>query len=139
MKNKVKEDLKPEAERRKLTDCAQTPTWLLALCEQPDETPVPYDPGPGGGIYAIGELARMHLPDLASLFAGSTGGRTLSFLKKDSLEKAIQLISQEVHRQYILTFEPRTSEAGAFHAIRVSVKNRPDLRVTTRSGYWAIQ
>jgi VWFA-related protein len=137
VKNKVKEDLKPIAERRKYTDCKPpTPTWQ---CDRPDETPVPYEPGPGGGIYAIGELARLRLPDLSAVFADATGGRTLSFVKKDALENAIQLISQEVHRQYILTFEPKTTEAGAFHRIRVTVKNRPALRVTTRLGYWAIQ
>jgi len=137
VKNKVAEDLKPIAERAKYSDChPPTPTWA---CARPDETPVPYDPGPGNPIYAIGELARLAQPDLSSLFTETTGGRTLSFLKKDALEKAIQLVSQEVHRQYILTFEPQASEAGAFHAIQVTVKNNPKLHVTTRSGYWAVQ
>ena len=137
VKNKVAEDLKPIAERVKYSDChPPTPTWA---CARPDETPVDYDPGPGNPIYAIGELARLAQPDLSSLFTDTTGGRTLSFLKKDALEKAVQLISQEVHRQYILTFEPRESEAGAFHPIQVTVKNNPKLHVTTRSGYWAVQ
>jgi VWFA-related protein len=141
VKNKVAEDLKPIAERRKYTDCKPpTPTWQ---CDRPDETPVPYEPGPGGGLYAIGELARLRLPDLAGMFADSTGGRTLSFVKQSALENAIQLISQEVHRQYIVTFEPKktntASEAGTFHSIHVTVKNRPGLHVTTRLGYWAIQ
>ncbi len=136
-KNKVAEDLKPIAERVKYTDCKPTtPTWA---CERPDETPVPYEPGPGGGLYAIGELARLHLPDLSNLFTETTGGRALSFLKKDALEQAVQLISTEVHRQYILTFEPKAVEPGIFHTIRVAVKNRPNLQVTTRSGYWAVQ
>lgn len=137
VKNKVAEDLKPEAERVKYTDCpSTTPT---ALCARPDETPVPYDPGPGSPIYAIGELARLHLPDLSGLFAESTGGRTFSFLKKDALEQAVVLVSREVHRQYILTFEPRAAEAGSFHALRVTVKGRPEFRVTTRAGYWTVQ
>jgi len=137
VKNKVAEDLKPIAERAKYSDChPPTPTWA---CARPDETPVDYDPGPGSPIYAIGELARLAQPDLSSLFTETTGGRTLSFLRKDALEKAVQLISQEVHRQYILTFEPHASEAGAFHAIQVTVKNNPKLHVTTRSGYWAVQ
>jgi VWFA-related protein len=139
VKNKVAEDLKPIAERAKYTDCVQMPTSLLALCRRPDETPVPYEPGPGSPIYAIGELARLAQPDLASLFAETTGGRTLSFLKKDALEKSVQLISQEVHRQYILTFEPKASEPGSFHAIRVAVKNNPKLQVTARAAYWAVQ
>jgi VWFA-related protein len=122
---KTAEDLKPEAERSKSRDCA--------LCN----TPVPPDLGPGGYAYAIGELVRLHQPDLSSLFAKTTGGRTLNFLKKNALEQAIQLVSEEVHRQYILSFQPTKGEPGQFHAIRVAVKNRPDLLTKTREGYWA--
>ncbi len=131
VKPKTAEDLKPEAERIKTQKCA--------LCPAPDDTPVPPDLGPGGYIYAIGELMRLHKPDLSSLFTKITGGRTLSFLKKNALEKAIQLVGEEVHRQYILSFEPKRSEPGNFHAIRVEVKNRPELQAKTREGYWALQ
>jgi hypothetical protein len=110
-----------------------------ALCPPPDDTPVPPDLGPGGYIYAIGELIRLHKPDLSSLFTSSTGGRTLNFLKKNALEQAIQLVGEEVHRQYILSFEPKGGEPGKFHAIRVAVKNRPELQAKTRDGYWALQ
>jgi VWFA-related protein len=125
------EDLKPEAERIKVPKCA--------LCPHPDDTPVPPDLGPGGLIYGIQELIRLHQPDLSSLFTRVTGGRTLSFLKKNALEQAIQLVSEEVHRQYILSFQPKESEPEKFHAIRVAVKNRPDLQVKTREGYWAVR
>ena len=81
----------------------------------------------------------MKKPDLADLFTNTTGGRTVGFLKKNGLEQAIQLVSEEVHRQYILSFQPQSAEPGQFHALRVLVKNRPDLHVTTRSGYWALQ
>jgi VWFA-related protein len=101
--------------------------------------PVPADVGPGGYIYAIKELFRMTKPDLADLFSKTTGGTTASFLKQNALEKAIQAIGGEVHRQYILTFEPRGSEPGKFHAIRVAVRDRPDLQVKTRAGYWGVQ
>jgi len=84
-------------------------------------------------------LIRLHQPDLASLFSNVTGGRTLSFLKKGALEHAIQLVSEEVHRQYILTFQPMSVDAGRFHTIRVAVKDRPDLHAKTRDGYWALQ
>ena len=66
VKNKTVEDLKPIAERRRFTDCSDVPTWLLFNCKKrPDETPVPYQPGPGGNLYALGELARLRLPDLS--------------------------------------------------------------------------
>jgi hypothetical protein len=43
-----------------------------------------------------------------------------------------------VHRQYILSFQPQGGQPDGFHAIRVTVKDRPDLRVKTREGYWAL-
>jgi VWFA-related protein len=131
VKPKTAEDLKPEAERIKVPQCA--------ACPAPDDTPVPPDLGPGDPLYAIFELVRLHQPDLASLFARTTGGRTLNFLKKNALEQAIQLVAAEVHRQYILSFEPKGGEPGKFHAIRVDVKDRPELRASTRDGYWALQ
>jgi VWFA-related protein len=131
VKPKTAEDLKPEAERIKAQKCA--------LCPPPDDTSVPLDLGPGGYIYAIGELMRLRHPDLSSLFTKTTGGRTLSFLKKNALEQAIQLVGEEVHRQYILSFEPKGGEPGKFHALRVAVKDRPELQAKTREGYWALQ
>jgi VWFA-related protein len=131
VKPKTAEDLKPEAERNKSRKCA--------LCPSPDDAPVPPDLGPGGYIYAIGELIRLRQPDLSSLFTKTTGGRALNFLKKNALEQAIQLVGEEVHRQYILSFEPKGGEPGKFHAIRVALKNRPDLQAKTRAGYWALQ
>jgi VWFA-related protein len=127
---KTAEDLKPEAERIKMKKCD--------LCPAPDDTPVPPDLGPGGLIYALGELMRLHQPDLSSLFTRTTGGRTLSFVKKHALEQAIQLVGEEVHRQYILNFEPKGGEPGKFHAVRVEVRNRPELEAKTREGYWAL-
>jgi VWFA-related protein len=128
---KTKEDLKPEEERIKLPKCA--------TCPGPDTTPVPPDLGPGGIFYAIGELVRLHQPDLSNLFTSTTGGRTAFFLKKNGLEETIQKIGEEVHRQYILSFEPKGGEAGVFHQIRVTVKDRPELRAKTRDGYWVVQ
>jgi VWFA-related protein len=129
-KPKTVEDTKPEAERIKVKKCA--------LCDAPDDRGVPPDYGPGGYLYGIGELARLHQPDLAALFTDITGGRTMNFLKKNALEQAIQLIGEEVHRQYILSFEAKGAEPGTFHALRVTVKDRPDLRVKTRQGYWPL-
>jgi VWFA-related protein len=130
VKPKTAEDLKPEAERIKVQKCA--------LCPAPDDTPVPPDLGPSDPIYAIGELIRLHKPDLSSLFTNTTGGRARNFLKKNALEQAIQQVSEEVHRQYILSFEPKGGEPGTFHTIRAAVKDRPDLQAKTREGYWSL-
>jgi VWFA-related protein len=131
VKPKTMEDTKPEAERIKMKQCAG--------CPPPDTTPVPADLGPGGIIYALGELVRLHKPDLSALFTATSGGRTLSFLKKNALEQAIQLVGEEVHRQYILNFSPHGGEPGQYHRLRVEVKNRPDLHAKTREGYWVVE
>lgn len=131
VKPKTMEDLKPEAERIKRQRCA--------LCPAPDDRPAPFDAGPGGYLYAIGELARLHQPDLAELLTKTTGGRTLNFLKKSALEEAIQLVGKEVHRQYLVTFQPAQGEPGQFHSIRVEVKDHPELNAKTRDGYWALR
>jgi VWFA-related protein len=131
VKPKTAEDQKPEAERIKIRKCD--------LCPGPDDTPVPADLGPGGFLYALAELIHLRQPDLSRLFTDTTGGRSLGFLKKKALEQAIQLVGEEVHRQYILSFQPKGGEPGKFHAIRVEVKNRPELQVKTREGYWAVQ
>jgi VWFA-related protein len=131
VKPKTAEDEKPEEQRIKRPQCS--------YCPEPDDTPVPPDLGPGGLLYTLGELVRLKKPDLASVFAKTTGGRTLNFLKKNALEEEIQLVGEEVHRQYILSFEPKGGEPGRFHAIRVAVKDRPELRASTRDGYWALQ
>lgn len=130
VKPKTAEDLKPEAERVKVQQCA--------TCPAPDDTPVPPDLGPGGYLYGIEELMRLRKPDLSKLFTTDTGGRTLSFLKKNALEEAIQLVGEEVHRQYILSFQPKGGEPGMFHTIRVTINGRPELRARTRDGYWPL-
>jgi VWFA-related protein len=130
VKPKTAEDLKPEAERIKVSKCA--------MCPKPDDTPVPPDLGPGSMLYGLGELFRLHQQDLSTVFTRTTGGRTLGFLKKNALEQAIQLVGEEVHRQYILSFEPKGGEPGQFHTLRVVVKNRPELHAKTREGYWVL-
>jgi len=130
VKPKTAEDLKPEAERIKFRQCD--------LCPSPDETGAPPDVGPGGLFYAMGELLRLQQQDLSSLFTQHTGGRTLPFLKKNALEQAIQLVGAEVHRQYILNFEPKGNQPGSYHTLRVVVKGRPELQARTREGYWAL-
>jgi VWFA-related protein len=131
VKPKTAEDLKAEAERIKVQKCA--------LCPVPDDTPVPPDLGRGNLLYGIGELMLLRKPDLSRLFTETTGGHTLNFLKKNALERSIQLVSEEVHHQYILSFEPKGGEPGTFHALRVAVKDRPELQAKTRAGYWALQ
>jgi VWFA-related protein len=107
--------------------------------KEKDETPIPGDVPPMDLLAPFKVLAHLTKPNLADLFTRLTGAQQIPFLTKSALEAAIHDIGDEIHRQYILTFAPAAGEAGQFHTIRVQVKDRPDLRVKTREGYWAVQ
>jgi VWFA-related protein len=104
-----------------------------------EEAPLPPDMAPGSLLSVFTEAFHKTAPDAATLLSTATSGRTFSFLKQSGLEDAIQAVGREVHRQYIVTFQPKTDTAGLFHPLRAEVKGRPELQVRTRSGYWSVQ
>ncbi len=73
--------------------------------------------------------------DTLDVFTRFTGGREYSFVGERSLEKAVEGISDELHSQYLLSYQPNNQTEGGFHDIKVIV-NRPNLEVRTRPGYW---
>ena len=103
--------------------------------------PVPSCGGVGGlPIFAIlAELMHKQRIDAADLLTRTTGGRTFNFLKQSGLESAIQAVGAEVHRQYIVNFQPKPDTAGIFHRLRVRVRGRPELQVRAREGYWSVE
>ena len=103
------------------------------------EAPLPPELPPGGLHSIFTELMHRTAPDAAGLLSVATGGRTIRFLKRNGLEEAIQAVAAEVHRQYIVTFQPPLGTPGLFHTLRVEVKGRPDLHARTRAGYWSVQ
>ncbi len=121
-----------------LTSFTARPKTIHSDDPKKDGELIPYDPGPMNLLNIFPELFQLEKPDLAELFSKTTGARTMSFLKRNGLEQAIQAIGAEVHRQYILTFQPGTETGGRFHVIRVTVRGRPDLQARTRAGYWAV-
>jgi len=90
-------------------------------------------------IAGLAELYHLKTPDVSELFAKATGARTIHFLKRSGLEEAIQAVGAEVHRQYIVTYQPPPGEPGKFHELRIEVKGRPGLQARTRAGYWTVQ
>jgi VWFA-related protein len=104
-----------------------------------EEEPLPPDLVPGSFLTGITELVHKSKVDAATLLSSTTGGRTFGFLKQNGLESAIQAVGEEVHRQYIVTFQPAPDEPGRFHSLRAEVKGRPELHVRTRAGYWSAQ
>jgi VWFA-related protein len=104
-----------------------------------DSKPLPADTKPMDLLAPFFALAHFTSPNLADLFSRTTGARTVGFLKKNGLEQAIQQIGEEVHRQYIISYQPPAAEPGEFRSIHVAVRGRPDLHAKTRAGYWAVR
>ena len=73
--------------------------------------------------------------DTLDVFTRYTGGKQYSFIKKETLDKAVSSIADEIHSQYLLSYVPNNQDEGGFHDIKVVV-NRPGLEVRTRPGYW---
>jgi Ca-activated chloride channel family protein len=70
--------------------------------------------------------------------AAETGGRAFFPRKEEDLDQAFAQIDEDLRSQYIASYQP-TNEArdGSFRTIQVRVKNRKDLTVRHRRGYFA--
>lgn len=70
-------------------------------------------------------------------FASNTGGRVLWASNQSELDHAFDEILLDLRTQYLLAYYPKEMPADAprFHPVKVELK-RPDLRASTRSGYY---
>ena len=74
---------------------------------------------------------------VARKMAEDTGGREIEVRSEKSLEKAFDLISEELRSQYAIGYYPtNTKRDGTFRKIKVEV-NRPDVKLLARRGYYA--
>ena len=71
------------------------------------------------------------------LFTKGSGGSEFTFYRRQGLEQAVQQIGEQLHSQYLISYNPNDKEEGGFHRIAVQVSGRSDVaRVQTRPGYW---
>jgi VWFA-related protein len=76
-------------------------------------------------------------PGVASSLTSETGGRVISVRNQSGLEKAFDVISEELRSQYVLGYTPANlNRDGTFRKIKVEVA-RPDTKVLARRGYYA--
>ena len=69
-----------------------------------------------------------------------TGGAVYSPIDEKELEQAFNQISAELAQQYILSYYPETlDKIGQFHDISLKVKDRENLFVRTRKGYYVLK
>ena len=57
-------------------------------------------------------------------------------LSSDGLGSSIARIGEELHSQYIITYNPSNKDEGGFHEIRVNVDPSRDFKIKARPGYW---
>ena len=81
------------------------------------------------------QVKAIFIDNPTEVFSRYTGGKEYSFLSQGALERAVLDIGEELHAQYLLSYNPNNKLEGGFHEIRVEV-DRPDLKVRTRPGYW---
>jgi VWFA-related protein len=110
------------------------------ICDEHHENCHARDPewGDTNLIAVFGEMRALAKTNIAEAFAKYTGGRRVSFLKQKGLEEVIESLGEEIHNQYLISFTPPHSDAEEFHQIRVTVRNRSDVIVRTRAGYWPV-
>jgi Ca-activated chloride channel family protein len=91
--------------------------------------------GQRGGNANIRQLAaERRMQEIAK----QTGGAVYSPIDEDELDKAFRQISAELAQQYILSYYPEegSETPGEFRPIMLSVKNRQNVEVRTRNGYY---
>jgi VWFA-related protein len=69
-------------------------------------------------------------------FTKGTGGMELGFIKQRGLEDAINRIGEELHSQYLISYNPNNKDEGGFHKMQVQVAGHQEFKVLTRPGYW---
>jgi len=101
--------------------------------------------GLNGGRAEFGPLMVEVLKDVkyifkdnpVELFTKGTGGSELSFYKQKGLESAIQKIGEELHSQYLISYNPNNKLEGGFHEIHIEIEGHPEVKhIQTRPGYW---
>ena len=87
----------------------------------------------------VGNANVRHLPGERRMqeLTKQTGGAVHSPVSERELDEAFRQISAELSQQYILSYYPEDTERrGEFREITLSLKNRKDLSLRTRKGYY---
>ena len=65
-----------------------------------------------------------------------TGGEYFPFKDEKSLERDLVMLANHLPNRYVLSYHPQSPQIG-LHAIGLSLKEYPDLKVEARKSYWA--
>lgn len=92
-------------------------------------------------IYAIStNISRMETDGdkVLKYYTSETGGQAFFPFKVEDLEQSFQNIANELRHQYNVFYRPEPLKTdGLYHPVTLRVKNRRDLVVRARKGYYA--
>jgi VWFA-related protein len=72
-------------------------------------------------------------------FTDETGGRTFRVDRRASLNDIYNQLQEELRSQYVIAYTPtRTARDGSFRKVEIRVKDRKDVKVQARKGYYAV-
>jgi len=94
-----------------------------------------YDTDPGSLLAVFTEIGRLGKENAGDALAKYTGGEKVSFTKLAGLEQVIAKVGEDLHSQYLLSFQGDVTESKMYHAIAVHVRHA-DAVVRSRPGYW---
>jgi len=94
-----------------------------------------YNTDPDNLLLIFSEIGRLATQNAGDALAKYTGGEKVSFAKLSGLERVIAKVGDDLHTQYLLSFQAGVSESKMYHAITVNVK-RAEAVVRARPGYW---
>lgn len=94
------------------------------------EDPRFHSPMFGGRGSAEGEMRKL---------TDETGGRTFRVDRRNSLTDIYNQLQEELRSQYVISYTPTNPERdGRFRKVEIRVKNRKELKVQARKGYYAL-
>ena len=107
---------------------ARRPASLIAAAMRSSSSSM----SPAEAPSAVGSMRR-HVPETV---AKLTGGEYYSFKDEKGLDKSLHELSNHVPNRYMLSFTPAAPHVG-LHALTLTLKDRPGLKVDARTSYWA--
>lgn len=93
--------------------------------------------GPGGtdGGDRIPQSKRVDGRKILDHISSKTGGHIFEANKKDNLDQAFSVLTDELHSQFLLTYVPQQSSGSSFHQVSL-VPKKKDLAVQIQDGYY---
>ncbi len=94
-----------------------------------------YNTDPGNLFAVFTEIGRLGTQNAGDALAKYTGGEKVSFARLSGLERVIAKVGEDLHSQYLLSFQAGNAEPKEYHSITVQLK-RNDATARARPGYW---